>query len=323
MRKRGLMLLWLLCAAMLLCACASQSVNPLLKNEATDAPGLANNVHPASASSQNADQVAVTLYFRYLEEPMLAPESRILTVRRDESVELAIVRALLEGPSAGHSELRRLLPAAATVESVTSRDDIVFVTFDGGLLSDDIPSNWAEDARWRDEAPLQRRLAMQSIAASLTELFPYTGVQILVHRTDEVQTNLRLENSYYLTGIGGLSEPVARDEGLLLTPNGTAQSILAAWQQRDLERLYRYVADVDRPPYATAAEAFAGLGALMNYTVGAGSVDLNGQNAVVTVDLHTLQEGLEAATNRYPLMLTRENGVWKITYARLLALLAC
>ena len=33
MRKRGLMLLWLLCAATLLCGCVSQSVNPLLKNE--------------------------------------------------------------------------------------------------------------------------------------------------------------------------------------------------------------------------------------------------------------------------------------------------
>lgn len=316
------MLLWLLCAATLLCGCVSQSVNPLLKNEATDAPGLSNNVHPAGASDQNADQVAVTLYFRYLEEPMLAPESRVLTVKRDESVELAIVRALLEGPSAGHSELRRLLPAAATVESVTSRDDIVFVTFDGGLLMDDIPQKWAEDTRWRDEAPLQRRLAMQSIAASLTERFPYTGVQILVHRADEVQTNLRLENSYFLTGESGLSEPIARDEALLLTPHGTAQSILLAWQQRDLERLYRYVADADRPPYATAVEAFAELRALTQYAAGAGSVDLSGQSAVVTVDLRTLQAGAEATTNGYPLLLTRENGVWKITYARLLALLA-
>ena len=322
MRTKGLLALCLLCAAMLVSGCVSQSLNPLLKNEATDVPGLAMNVHPASAGEQNVDQVAVTLYFRYQEEPMLAPESRILTVQRDQSVELAIVRALLDGPSAGHSDLKRLLPSAATVESVTSRDDILFVTFDEGLLRDDIPENWAQDPQWKDEAPLQRRLAMQSVAASITEQLPYTGVQILLHRQDQLQTNLRLENSYFLTGDTSLSEPIQRDETLLLTPHATVATLLAAWQAHDFERLYRYVSSAERPPYATALEAFSTFGALAQYTATPGSVAADGQRAVVTVDLRILQGGAQAQTSGYPLQLVRESGIWKISYTQLLALMA-
>lgn len=322
MRSKRLAALFLLCLAALTGGCVTQSLNPLAQNEATDVPGLAMDVHAAVASDENADQVAVTLYFRYLEEPMLAGEQRVLTVPRDQSVELAIVRALVEGPSAGHSELKRLLPPTATVESVTSRDDLLFVTFDAGLLTDDIPADWAQDANWQTEAPIQRTLAMQSIAASLTERFPYTGVQILVHRADEVQTDLRLPNSYFLTGVDGLSEPIARAEETLLTPHNTVAAILTAWQEHDLTRLYRYIADTGRPPFATAAEAFGTLPSLTQSAASAGSVASDGQNAVVTVSLRTLRGDSEVVTDSYPLMLTRENGIWKVGYATLLALMS-
>ena len=319
MRKRGLLALWLFCVGGLLCGCASQSINPLVKNEATAVPGLAMNAHPAVASEQNAEQVNVTLYFRYLDEPMLASEQRTLSVPRDQSVELAVVRALVEGPSAGHSELKRLLPASATVESVMSRDDLVFVTFGPGLLEDDIPSDWAESELWKTDAPIQRKLAIQSVAASLTELSPYTGVQILLHRADEVQIDLRLANSYFLTGEEGLSEPVARDETLLLSPHSTAVCILNAWQGHDFERLYRYAADDGRPPYATALEAFSGFGTPMEFEASAGTV--NGQRAVVTVRFRTLTNGKSLATEDYPVLLQLENGIWKIPYEGLLAMM--
>lgn len=320
--KKGLLLLGALCAGLLLCGCTTQSVNPLAKNEATAVPGLAMNLPPAAAEDGNVQQVPVTLYFRYLSEPMLAPEARVLTVRRDESVELAIVRALVDGPSAGHSDLKRLLPVGATVESVTTKDDLLFVTFDGGLLSDDIPADWAEDDAWRAEAPLQRKLAAQSIAASLTESFPYTGVQILVHPKDAVQADLRLQNSYFLAGQAGLSDPLARDETLLLTPANTVAVLLAAWQQHDVERLYRYVAEDGKPVYASAAETLSQARALAQYAVSGGSVSQDGQSAVVAVTLSTLAGGTQTETSAYPLCLLRDNGVWKISWERLLALMA-
>jgi len=308
--------------ALLTGGCAPQTVNPLVKNEATDVPGLTMNLHPAMASDANADTVSATLYFRYMDEPMLASESRNLTVRRDESVEYAIVEALTEGPSAGHSELKRLLPAAATVESVVARDDILFVTFNEGFLMDDVPETWADSEYWLAEAPLLRKLIVQSIVASVTESFPYTGVQILVHRQNEVQTSLRLDNAYFLTGEAGLSDPVARNENLLLSPRNTAEILLTAWQQHDFERLYRYLAEADKPSYATATETLSKAPSLTDYTVSAGTVSDNGQTAALTVDLQTLNQNVSADTQNYPLLFIRENGIWKMTYARLTAMMA-
>lgn len=319
-RRIALALVGLL-AAMLLVGCTTQRLNPLALNRATAVPGLAMALHPASASETNTDLVEVTLYFRYLNEPMLASESRKLSVRRDQSVEYAMIQALLEGPSAGHSDLRRLLPTGTTLESVTSRDRTLFVTFDGGFLRDEVPDAWQENVDWRDEAPLLRKLTVQSIAASITERFSYTGIQILVHKQGEIQTNLRLDNAYFLTGAAGASDPVARDESVLLTPINTARILFTAWQQHDPERLYRYIAEADKPALSVFTETLMQALALETFTVSGGTVSQDGQSATLTVDLNTLNGSDRIATDRYPLHLVRDNGIWKIPYPRLLALI--
>lgn len=321
MKRKRILLAMMLSLALLLGGCASETVNPLAKNQATAVPGLSMNLHAASASDANVDQVSATLYFRYLDEPMLAAESRTLTVRRDESVEFAMVEALVEGPSAGHSDLRRLIPAETQVESVVSRNEILYVTFNKGFLNDDIPDDWATSENWHEEAPILRKLIVQSLAASITESFPYTGVQILVHRQDEVQASLRLDNAFYLNGTTGLSEPIARDETLLLTPQHTAEIILTSWQQNDAERLYHFIAEADKPAFATLSESLSNKPSLQEFKVSGGSIAGDGQTATLTVSLKTNQDSTSIETNSYPMRLIRENGVWKITNARLSALM--
>ncbi len=307
----------LLAAALLMTigGCAPQAADPLLKNEATAVPGLAMNAPSAQASTADTEQVTATLYFRYLDEPMLASETRTLTVPHDESVEYAIVQALTQGPSAGHSDLRRLLPGDTQVESVVSRGDTLFVTFNAGFLNDDVPADWANRDDWDEEAPTLRRLIVQSVIASVTEYTPYTGIQFLVHKADEVQTSLRLDNTYFLTGATGLSEPLIRDETLLLTPENTADILLTAWQRHNFERLYLYLTDADRPSYAEFTQELTAAPSLSGFTTGGGSVANDGQKAVITAVLKLT--GKKDASLDYPLLLIRENGVWKLPYARL------
>lgn len=321
MKGKRTLLAMLLALLLTLSGCTAQTADPLLKNETTAVPGLAMNVQAASASETNADEVRVTLYFRYLDEMKLAAESRVLTVPRDESVEYAIVAALVEGPSAGHSELKRLIPADTQVESVISRDDILFITLDDGFLNDDVPEDWAADEDWQQEAPQFRKLVAQSLVASVTEYSPYTGVQILLHKSGEVQTSLRLENAYFLDGSTGLSDPLTRDETLLLTLSNTADIILSAWQEHDFDRLYKFVADEDQPSLAAFTEALSEAGALKEYSVSSGSVAVDGQTAMVTAFLRTLDATGSRDVAAYPILLKRENGVWKITYARLSAIM--
>ncbi len=319
-KTRRLLLLLAVTLPLLLAGCSAQ-FNPLVKNEATDAPGLDMQLPAAAANEGNVIRIQATLYFRYLDEPMLAGESRVLTVRRDQRPEQAIMDALLEGPSGSNADLRRLIPADAVVEGLSSRDQVLFITFNEAFLDDGIPGDWASDDAWKEEAPLIRELITQSIAASVTESCPYAGVQLLVHKQNEVQTSLRLDNEYFLDGSVGLSEPVLRDESRLLTPQTTVKTLLEAWYQKDFERMYKYVAQSDKPLYSVFVEALNSAPSPEVFTVSGGSVNAVGQTAVVTVYLRLLYRAEDEELLSYPLLLTRENDVWKIEYERLAALM--
>ena len=319
-RTRALFLALTLLLPLLLSGCFEQ-LNPLVKNEATTAPGLDGELHTAAADDGNVSQIKATLYFRYLDEPMLASESRVLSVRRDQRPEQAILEALIEGPSAGNADLRALVPTGTRVEGISSREQVLFITFSEDFLEDDVPEDWAEDVDWTEEAPLLRELITQSIAASVTESYPYTGVQILVHRENEVQTSLRLSNEYFLDGSMGLSEPVARDEALLLTPLTTVQTILEAWSQKDFERMYKYLAQDEKPAYSAFVEVLNEAPSAEVLKVSGGSVYTDGQTAVVTVYLRLIYQDEDAQLISYPLQLIRENSVWKMEYTRLSALM--
>ena len=326
--KHTTLFLLLLGCLPFLCGCVSQLSNPLEKAQATPVPGLNMQLHAASASSTNVDHFQATLYYRFLDQPMLAAEARTLTIPRDESTEFAIVTALLAGPSAGNSDLQRIFPASVAVESVIPRNNVLFVTFNEALLTDDgIPSDWELQPAWATEAPLRRRLAIQSIVASITESFPYTGVQILVRRTSEQQTSLRLDSAYFLDGSTGLSDPQTRDESVLLTPQNTALSLLAAWQSGDTETLYAFLThsgpDSLKPSYQAALSDLDALPPLSAFFLqGGGNTSADGQTAVLTVDLTVLHQGESILCPAYPLAIIRENDVWKLRYSELQNLMA-
>ena len=317
--SRALLFALIVLLPLLLSGCYEQ-LNPLVKNEATAVPGLSEELYAAAADESNTDVIKATLYFRYLDEPMLAAESRLITVRRDQRPEQAIIEALLSGPSAGNADLRRIIPADAQVEAVSNNGQVLFVTFSEEFLADGVPEDWALTDTWREEAPLLRELITQSVVASVTESYPYTGVQFLVHRKNEVQASLRLNNSYFLDGSEGLSEPMIRDEALLLTPQMTVKTILNAWAQKDYERMYKYLALTDKPAYSAFVEALDLAPSIEVLSVGGGSVYLDGQTAVVTVFIRLILDGGQEQSLSYPLQLKRENGVWKIRYESLMAI---
>ena len=304
--------------------CGMVAGNPLEKAETTPVPGLNMKLHAASASQGNTATLQAALYYRFLNEPMLAAETRTLSVHKDESREIAIVRALLEGPSAGYSsELKRLFPETVTVESISQRDRVLYITFNEALLTDDeIPADWFQHPEWARSAPLARALTIQSVVASITESLPYTGVQILVYQSGQVQSSLRLPNDYFLTGdLTGLSEPQIRNEAMLLTPHNTVRELMTAWQERNYETLYNYIANTDgvdpKPTLQDMSEALSDCPSLFQFAADGGSVSLDGMRSVVSVRFSLVGESTAVT---YPLPLVRENGIWKIAYAQLRAL---
>ena len=324
-QKRVSFLTLLGACLVLLCGCAV-SQNPLEKAEATPVAGLDMELHASSPSESNAHPMQATLYYRYLNEPLLAAETRVLTVRRNESPEMAVVRALLEGPDAGHSDLNRLFPATVRVESVSHHDHVLYVTLNAALLTDDrVPKDWERRDDWMNDAPVLRALTIQSLVATVTEYFPYTGVQVLVRKAGGDQTSLRLDNAYFLNGLSGLSDPQERDESVLLTPQNTADAILSAWQTRDYETLYNFIATVEggepKPSFPDVSLRLdAGL-SLSAFSVSGGSVSGDGARAVVSARLSLLSGEGASAAFLYPLPLIRENDIWKVTYSQIQALM--
>ena len=102
---------------------------------------------------------------------MLAAERRTVSRLTNEPYETALLRLLLEGPSLNAPALRGLFPAGTRVISTSRQGEMLFVTLSYQLMNgySDEPSNWRSDTAWAQEVPLRRRLAMQAIAATVTE----------------------------------------------------------------------------------------------------------------------------------------------------------
>ena len=286
---------------------------------AQSADGLPNPV----ADAQNADTYQVQLYFRFLDEPYLASEERTLTVKKDESLEKAVVAALLSGPGAASPELRRLFSDDVTVENTTVQDKLLFVTLSENVTEPlgDEPFLWQNDSYWRKEVPLRRQLAMQSLAVTLIENCGYESVQILLDKRGEPAGSMRLPLSYYRDGREGLADVLRWDDQWLLTPGRTARILLESYRQKDWEQVLRYVT-VSRgdtlPNPTIAAEMLDQWLTLMDYELGEPVVDRTGQQAILTCSATLARApGDEQKLTAHPMRLVRSNGIWKIEWSRL------
>lgn len=312
-----LRLLLLLMACLLLSGCDADPIASMATPSSTRLPAPVVENLPASRDT-------AVLWFRCGEEPLLASEMRELTVARTESLAQPLLQTLLEGPSAASIELRPLFPQGTKLVSVTQSDHVMFVTLSHHIMKayPDEPENWRESSYWSVEVPLRRKLAMQSIAATLTENCGVDTVIILVADEKAASDSLRLKESYYMqTEDASIAEPLTRDESLLLTPARTAETILQCWQEADWTRLYRYIARTDpatgaeRPDEDAFRAEVSALPRLLRYDVSGGST--NGTQAVFTAKGAYLQDGTEIPFSGHVLRLTWERGLWRIGLSQL------
>ena len=311
-------LILLLCCALLSgCSTTGWSV-PV----ATDVPGVSVPELSVSGSGAVAVKSGSVLYFRYLDEPYLAPETRTVTQAAGQSYEYALLSALLAGPGTHSASLNGVFPDGVRLLSTVKQGRTLFVTLSAEIMEPyaDEPDNWQAEDEWRREVPLRRQLCMQAIVATVTENCDIDRVQVLVQQ-DMATGSLRLRQNYFMDDSEDdvLVGPMTREEGLLLTQSVTAEVILSCWQQRDWARLYRYVAStdpesgIDRSDYDAFVQEMEALPAISSYTLEGSSVTADGSHATLTVSC-TLLSGLQATeTGACVLHLCREDGMWRIT----------
>ena len=289
-------------------------------------PAPSSTVPAAEAPAEMTRQGTATLYFRYLDEPYLAPESRVVNQTPSRPYEQVLISALLSGPT-GH-DLTALFPPGTRVISTIRQGRTLFVTFSPELLGAyaDEPDAWASDPAWQAEVPLRRLLCMQGIAATITENCDVDRVQILVQQDTAAIGSLRLEKRYFMLGETGLADPIVRDDSLILTAENTLSVLLELWQQRDWQRMYLYIArqdggtGLDRPVYRDFITAMEALPALTETSFTGGSVSTDG--SVTTFSLTArlrMPDGSDEDRPARTIRLRREDGLWRITMTQLTA----
>ena len=147
----------------------------------------------ADGDDAAATDTSALIWYRYGDEPMLAAERRTVSRLPNEPYETALLRLLLEGPSLNAPALRGLFPAGTRVISTSRQGEMLFVTLSYQLMNgySDEPSNWRSDTAWAQEVPLRRRLAMQAIAATVTENTTAQQVVILLEQRGETTDSIR------------------------------------------------------------------------------------------------------------------------------------
>lgn len=317
-----LKLLMLLSLCLLLSGCAAHDPLAPMASTATDLPIPA----PAAAEAHSREEAA-TLWFRFGDEALLAPESRVLALSPTAPYELTLLQALVGGPAASSTELSGLFPPGTRVTATYRQGRMLFVTLSRQIMNDwsDEPVNWHSLPEWREEVPLRRLLSMQAIAATVTENCDVDQVVILIEQGVQVTDSLRLRQSYYRAGGGDstLAAPLTRDESLLLTPATTLSVILQCWSERDWQRLYPFIArtdpanGLDRPAYDDFAAQMAALPHLTGSSFSGGSVSPDGLYAAFTFDAALMADGQTGAIESGLIRLYRERGVWRIGLSQL------
>ena len=319
MKKILLALLLSALLTLLLSSCSLPAENGA---SVSDATGLIGEELPTLrlSAAENPQTLDAILYFRFNEQSLLSCETRRLSLQPNESAERAVVQALLDGPSAGIVDLHRLFPANTRVINTIAQEDSLVITFSAALLDS-----------FEESTPNRRRLAMDSLIATITENFAYTRVQILVDQSDRTDGgSMRLSNTYYNDArlSPGPAAPLYRDEAVLLTHKRTAEMIFEAWSQRDWQTLYTLIllrdsaSQEERPLRESALNRLRSAPYLSAFSVSAGSVSPLGSSAVFSAEFSVIfDEHSHADIDAFPLRLTREGGIWKISYTELMRLM--
>lgn len=288
-----------------------------------DMAGFAPDLSP-QADEAAFTYVEVPLYFRMREESMLARETRTVRVPTDRRLESVLIEAMIEGPSASLLELTGVFNAGTEVVKVEESGTLLTVTLGRTFLDKpaDAPLNWQNNASWRTEVLLRRRLALLAIVNTITEITDFIEVQFLIQESAADLSGRRILRSELYEGAYGdtVMPPIRRDEQALLTHFNTAAIILESWLTKDFTRLYQFVAE--RPTEAEFQEKVITIDrSLIEFAMLAGNVFEDGQSAVLTAELRISGAGGTVVIGQYPIHMKLENGVWRIPYEKLIKLM--
>ncbi|AEE96105.1 GerMN domain-containing protein [Mahella australiensis] len=257
---------------------------------------------PISPDLEQYD-VDITLYFLSEDGTSLVPERRTIK-KGPERLEELVVSELIKGPmQRGHVAI---IPPATKLLSVTSSDNIAFVDVSKDFLSID------------QKEPNKLVLMIYSVVNTITELDGIDKVQFLVEgQKAPIFPEINGQNPKGNVQSG----PIARANSLIQSPVTAVNSFLKALSANDLDKAYIYMSDDMNDKNKRSLQEFKDAAKQINfkltdYAVYDYSLDLNGNEALVSVDFEIkLGDGSTIKRDKALLKTVRLNGIWKLEWA--------
>ena len=118
-------------------------------------------------------------------------------------------------------------------------------------------------------------------------------------------------------------DPLGRDGDIILTPANTLKVLLEAFEKKDWQQVYTFVAegDVNGEGRPEAVEDFIALVTGKDVTLEAFSVldqsiSADGQTVLVMMNYTMVtKDGDAPPSTNFPVILIKENDLWKVSYA--------
>lgn len=277
------------------------------------------------------DPGTVTLYFRYSYSPfgesLLCGEEQQIEVAANETLETAIVKALVIGPK-GADETAVINPETKVL-GVTRNKDCYFVLLSREFME---PYGLAQDSlsdpEAVEEAMSNQRLAVYSIVNSLTELGTCSRVQILIDADGKGNGQRVSRKDLGFTGSNADQpiEPLGRNGSVIRTPAKSLEELIKLIMNGDLSSAYKGVAENsdasgETPSQDELAAMISGKkSTISTYEILDETVAPNGRTAVVAINVsvkYGTGTGLELRRTLLPVKMIREDEVWKVAYLSL------
>jgi len=261
----------------------------------------------------NLEKVPVTLYFQYKDEFLLSGESRVIEAPVNGRLETAVIKALIEGPSAESKNLNTVLSPSIHVVNVSEEGEYLFIT---------LSADFIKPVLIDDNAKKKRQLAIYSIANTLIELGGYSRIHF---RVDKDGTGIGQSLTKSEAGFDGGDSPldtIGYFSPIVLNPKNTMLEFLKNYANKDWEKVYEYIAnrDLSGDEKPSEDELLAGIVSFQygieDYEVLDYSVSGDGAAALVLVNYTVkTKDGETSVEKNKPVKLLREDSTWRISYS--------
>ncbi len=273
------------------------------------------------AESANKDTSKVTLYYSYKGQQLLAGETRSIDVPVSEKLEKAVIRALIDGPSADRSQLVGLFWDDVELVDVKDNEDILFVTLSEEFITTQPETPVLGEGTVAD----RKKLAIYSIVNTITEMGTYSSVQFYVESSGGTMGITKSD-----AGFGDSQDrldPQRWENEHILTPENTLKEALDSYNKKDWTELFDYTAYMNpdgtvKPDSDVFTAALAETGNVLDSYKPIGvNVASDGQSAVVILDYTIKTRNGDIDRTKIPVVLVREEEIWKLSYSSVINVL--